>query len=106
MRTLLALFVGLGLGAGAVWIYTRYANDPRLQSAGQRFTALAENFRTPYLALAGALRDKPYFVDLRNALTSRVEPAYQADGVHLTDSGRVMVARSMLPHLRRKLGVD
>ncbi|HSW28990.1 MAG TPA: hypothetical protein VLH75_05765 [Longimicrobiales bacterium] len=60
-----------------------------------RFTAVKENFRTVQQTLADALRGRPYFVDLRDALCSRTAPVYQHDGVHLQDGGREMVARAM-----------
>jgi hypothetical protein len=60
-----------------------------------RFTAIKENFRTVQQALAEALRGRPYFVDLRDALCSRTAPVYQHDGVHLQDGGRGMMARAM-----------
>lgn len=60
-----------------------------------RFTAVKENFCTVQQALAEALRGRPYFVDLRDALCSRTAPVYQHDGVHLQDGGREMMARAM-----------
>ncbi|MFW5734436.1 MAG: SGNH/GDSL hydrolase family protein [Oceanidesulfovibrio sp.] len=63
----------------------------------ERFAALNGNFRLVYETLRGRLADKPYFVDLRNALADRTMEAYQPDGVHLTDAGRDMVASRLAP---------
>lgn len=60
-----------------------------------RFAAVRHNFQVTYQALADRLRDKPYFIDFQNILCSRTEPVYKPDGVHLQDSGRMMVAREM-----------
>lgn len=65
-----------------------------------------QNFMTIYAALEHALAEKPYFVNLRNALCSRTAPAYTADGVHQTDAGREGVAQAMLPWLRQRLEPD
>jgi len=45
MRTLLALALGLTLGGAAVWFYTNYGKDPRLQSAGQKVETAAKSVR-------------------------------------------------------------
>ncbi|RJR54610.1 MAG: SGNH/GDSL hydrolase family protein [Desulfobacteraceae bacterium] len=66
--------------------------EEAIAKKAKMFKAAKENFNTVYDALSSGLRDKPYFVDFRNILTSRSEPAYQMDGVHLTDKGREMVA--------------
>ncbi len=61
----------------------------------EKFKTMRHNFALVYGALAERLRNKPYFVDFRNVLCERAEPSYQADGVHLTDSGRRGVAEAM-----------
>ncbi len=45
MRTLLALIVGLALGGAAVWFYSNYRSDPRLQSVGQKVENAARSAR-------------------------------------------------------------
>ncbi len=60
-----------------------------------RHLALRHNFMVVYQALYDRLRDKPYFVDFRDVLEARTEPMYQADGIHLTDGGRELVAKNM-----------
>lgn len=58
----------------------------------EKFQTLKENFNTPYLAIRDAIKDKPYFFDLSRSLCHRKAPAYKPDGVHLTDSGRAIIA--------------
>lgn len=69
---------------------------------GKRF-ALRHNFKVIYQALAARLQDKPYFVDFRNILVPRTEPAYDRDGLHLYDVGNRMVTRSMGRVLKERL---
>jgi hypothetical protein len=45
MRTILVLVLGVGLGAAAVWFYSNYRNDPRMQSAGQKVENAAKTTR-------------------------------------------------------------
>jgi len=45
MRMLLALVLGVAIGAAAVWFYTAHGNDPRLQSAGQKVEDAAKSTR-------------------------------------------------------------
>lgn len=45
MRTLLALAVGIAVGAGALWFYTNYRSDPRVHSAGQKVEDAAKSAR-------------------------------------------------------------
>jgi hypothetical protein len=45
MRTILVLVLGVGLGAAAVWFYSNYQNDPRMQSAGQKVENAAKTTR-------------------------------------------------------------
>jgi hypothetical protein len=68
-----------------------------------RRLALRQNFQVTYNSLAARLRSKPYFVDFRNVLVERTEPVYQADGIHLEDAGRAMVARRMGLVLKERL---
>jgi len=67
------------------------------------FPHVRDNFMTVYAALEKALAGKPYFVNLRNALSARTAPAYTADGVHNTDAGREGIVAAMLPALRDRL---
>jgi lysophospholipase L1-like esterase len=62
---------------------------------GRRFKTMRHNFSVTYLALKDRLQQEPYFVDFQNVLCPRTQPVYQPDGVHLTDAGRLMVARAM-----------
>ncbi len=72
----------------------------------QRFAAFRDNIRVVNQALVERLRNKPYFIDFRNILCSRTEPVYQADGVHLLDAGRRMVAQQMAQVLGQRRGRD
>ena len=45
MRTFLALVLGVALGGAAVWFYSNYRNDPRVQSAGQKVENAAKSAR-------------------------------------------------------------
>ena len=56
---------------------------------------MRHNFEVVYDALEDRLHNKPYFVNLRNVLSSRTEPAYKPDGVHLNDYGRKRIAEAM-----------
>lgn len=71
------------------------AQEQELTVMGARFLKVRHNFAVTYNALAGHLKDKPYFVDLRNALCSRTAPVYEADGVHLKPVGNKMVAQAL-----------
>ena len=68
----------------------------------QRFAAFRDNITLINEALATRLKNKPYFIDFRNILGSRSEPVYQADGVHLLDVGRKMVAQEMAQVLEQR----
>jgi hypothetical protein len=57
--------------------------------------ALRHNFVVTNRALVARLKDKPYFIDFRNVLCGRTQPAYQDDGIHLRDCGREVVAGQM-----------
>jgi lysophospholipase L1-like esterase len=65
--------------------------------------ALRRNFEVIDRALAHRLKDKPYFIDFRNVLCTRTQPAYQDDGIHLQDFGRAMVAGQMAHYLKAHL---
>jgi lysophospholipase L1-like esterase len=71
------------------------AKEKDLSIMGSSFIEVRRNFTITYNLLADRLKDKPYFVDFRNALTSRSSPVYEADGVHLKPSGNRMVAKRM-----------
>jgi hypothetical protein len=51
--------------------------------------------------LAENLRDKPYFIDFRNALTHRRVEVYESDGIHLNPAGDAMLAARMGQFLKR-----
>jgi len=67
-----------------------------------RFSVMRHNFSTVYGALETALRGKPYFVDMRNALVDRVEPVYRDDGVHLNNAGRRMMGERVAQELQER----
>jgi len=69
---------------------------------GAKFSKVRENLATTYDMLSGSLKDKPYFVDFRNALTSRTAPVYEADGVHLQPVGNKMMANRLAEVLKAK----
>jgi lysophospholipase L1-like esterase len=60
-----------------------------------RFESLRRNFTTVYTSLAQPLAGKHYFVNLRNVFCDRQVPVYKADGVHLNDDGRGIVAKAI-----------
>jgi hypothetical protein len=66
--------------------------------------ALEKNFVLINNALADRLRDKPYFVNLRNILCSRQQPVYESDGMHLNPTGDRMVAVYISDLLKKKFG--
>jgi lysophospholipase L1-like esterase len=68
-------------------------------------SALRHNFVVTYQALVGRLEKKPYFINYQNMLCSRTEPVYQADGIHLQDNGRNIVARQIRETLKERLVV-
>jgi lysophospholipase L1-like esterase len=68
-----------------------------------RFATARKNFSLPYLGLTEKLKDRPYFVNIRDVLCTRNEPVYQPDGVHLLDRGREMVAQQMAQVIRERL---
>jgi hypothetical protein len=95
------------------WVETCPAVDATTQASEREtilgrktFPNVRENFMTVYAALERALAGKPYYVNLRNALCERTAPAYTADGVHNTDTGREAIAAAMLPALRARLSLN
>ena len=94
-----------------LWTETCMGDPPGDAAQGNRmlpsaFPHVRENFMTVYGALERALADKPYCVPLRNAVCGRLAPAYTADGVHNTASGREAVVTAMLPALRARLSLN
>ncbi len=88
------------------WVETEPV-DPSVQARerqtvimGDRW-ALKHNFVTIYDGLAENLRDKPYFIDFRNALTHRRVEVYESDGIHLNPAGDAMLAARMGQFLKR-----
>ncbi len=66
--------------------------------------ALQKNFILVYNALFERLKDKSYFVDLRNILCSRQQQVYESDGIHLNPTGDRMVAAKIAAYLKKKYG--
>jgi lysophospholipase L1-like esterase len=71
--------------------------------AVDRFETMRHNFAVTYTSLAERLQDKPYFISFREIFCDRKVPVYKADGVHLTDDGRRIVARAMGKILEERL---
>ena len=84
MRTLLALIVGFTLGAAVVWIYTKYGNDPRVQSAGQKADTAAKSARDAATNKLQVLHLRPE--DLKNELARTGQIARRA----ANDAGRAL----------------
>ena len=85
------------------WVETVQVSPAVNQKEGvslPKHLAVRHNFELIYQALANRLKDKPYFVDFRNVLCSRTQPAYQDNGIHLQDVGREMVAGEMARYLK------
>jgi lysophospholipase L1-like esterase len=102
--------VALGFGARFLlfwqpfwWVETSQVSPAVAQReniiVGQHM-ALRYNFEVINRALADRLKDKPYFIDFRNVLCARTQPAYQDDGIHLQDVGHKMVAGQMARYLK------
>ena len=72
MRTFLALVVGIALGAAAVWFYSTYRNDPRLQSAGQKVEDAAKSTRDAAQEKLRVLHLRPEDIKDELARTGRV----------------------------------
>ncbi|MDD3472692.1 MAG: hypothetical protein PHS86_07915 [Syntrophaceae bacterium] len=60
-----------------------------------KLNVMRSNFTAPYQILLEQLKNKPYFISYRNALCDRDQAAYKADGVHLTNYGRNVIAKKM-----------
>jgi len=71
------------------------AREQQLAVMGSRFLKVRHNFAVTYDALAAQLKNRPFFVDFRNALCPRRTPVYEADGVHLKPTGNRMVAQAL-----------
>jgi hypothetical protein len=65
-----------------------------------KYLAIRHNFEAIDRALANRLKNKPYFIDYRNVLCGRTQPAYQDDGIHLLGFGNEMVAGQMAHYLK------
>ena len=59
MKTFLALILGLALGGVAVWVYSNYRSDPRLQSVGQKVESAAKSARDVATNEMRVLRIRP-----------------------------------------------
>jgi lysophospholipase L1-like esterase len=88
------------------WVETAPV-DPAVQAKEQKTIimgdrwALKHNFVTIYSALGERLRDKPYFVDLRNVLTPRQQEVYESDGIHLNPAGDRLLASQLGDFLKK-----
>lgn len=66
MRTLLAVVLGIAVGAAAVWFYSTYRNDPRMRSAEQKVENAAKATRDTAQDKLNALHLNPE--DIKNEL--------------------------------------
>lgn len=82
-------------GAGFVvfWQPTRWT-ETGASEASHRFLAFQKNISLVYATLRERLRGYDWFVPLSDVLVGQ-EGVYTADGVHLTDRGRELVAQAM-----------
>ncbi|MGQ9688057.1 MAG: SGNH/GDSL hydrolase family protein [Desulfobaccales bacterium] len=78
------------------------AKEEGLRVMGANFLEVRRNVTITYNLIADRLKAKPYFVDLRNALTTRRVPIYEADGVHLKPAGNKMVAKQLAKVLQHR----
>ena len=76
--------------------------EKNLVVAAERLDTMRHNFAAVYTSLAQPLAGKPYFVSLRNVFCNRQVPVYRADGVHLNDDGRKIVAEAIGKVLRQR----
>jgi lysophospholipase L1-like esterase len=76
--------------------------EKNLDVMGARFLKVRENFATTYDMLMSHIKNKPYFVDFRNALCDRTSLVYESDGVHLKPPGNKMVAIRMAEMLKER----
>jgi hypothetical protein len=72
MRTFLALVLGVAVGAAAVWLYSHYRNDPRVQSAGQKVENAARTTRDAAQEKLRTLHLSPEDIKDELARTGRV----------------------------------
>jgi hypothetical protein len=93
------------------WVETGPVN-PKVKEAeaktiilGDRW-AMRKNFVLIYNALEERLRDKPYFVNLRNILCSRQVPVYESDGIHLNPAGDKMAAAKLSELIKKKFALS
>jgi lysophospholipase L1-like esterase len=90
------------------WVETNPV-DPAIKAREQQTIimgdrwALKHNFVTIYQALWERLRDKPYFIDFRNALTSRQQEVYESDGIHLNPAGDALLASQLGQFLKKRV---
>jgi lysophospholipase L1-like esterase len=68
-----------------------------------RLADMRRNFTTAYGALAARLTGKAYFANMSKVVCGRSAPAYQPDGVHMTDDGRRAVAHAIGDIIARHL---
>ncbi len=91
-----------------LWVQTECApGDARTWATVQRpFSAtIRNNSRKVNRALVERLKGKPYFVNLQDVLARAPSsvPLYAADGVHVTDAGRRIVAERIAAVLASRL---
>lgn len=77
--------------------------EAELEKRLGQLPAMRANFTRMYDGMEDALKERPYFLNLRAAFAGRDYPAYEADGIHNTDQGREALAQAMLPAMRRAL---
>ncbi len=64
--------------------------------------AMKPNLITINDAMTQALRDKPFFLDLRQTLTPRQQEVYESDGIHLNPAGDALMAAAIGRILKEK----
>jgi len=72
MRTLLALVLGVAVGGAAVWVYSNYRNNPRVQSAEQKVQDVAKSARDTAQEKLRALHLRPEDIQDELARTGKV----------------------------------
>jgi hyperosmotically inducible periplasmic protein len=82
MKTLFALVVGIAVGAAAVWFYSTYRNNPRLQSAQQKIENAAKSARDSAQNELRSLHLSPEDVKQELARTGRVVRRAAGDAGH------------------------
>jgi lysophospholipase L1-like esterase len=78
-------------------------NERSLLLDPDRFSAVKHNFTVTYSAIAARLKNKPFFLDFRDALCGRSVSVYRPDGVHLTQEGRRIVAHHLSEIVKRRV---